>query len=67
MSHLLLSRNIEDGNARTGGGAGGHHRPANTLVQAQLVGEEYLVEVEVSAPICWWCGPVGRRFASATH
>ena len=35
--------------ARVHGAYFSHIRPANTLVQAQLVGEEYLVEIEADA------------------
>lgn len=35
--------------ARVHGAYFAHIRPANTLVQAQLVGEEYLVEIEADA------------------
>ena len=35
--------------ARVHGAYFAHSRPANTLVQAQLVGEEYLVEIEAEA------------------
>jgi enamine deaminase RidA (YjgF/YER057c/UK114 family) len=37
--------------ARVHGARFGAIRPANTLVQAQLVGEEYLVEIEAEAVI----------------
>ena len=37
--------------ARTLGERFGHIRPANTLVEARLVGPEYLVEIEVEALI----------------
>ena len=46
-------RNIADWEAvaRVHGQRFGAIRPANTLVQAQLVGEEYLVEIEAEAQI----------------
>ena len=37
--------------ARIHGSRFGHIRPANTLVQARLVGDEYLVEIEAEAVI----------------
>ena len=37
--------------ARVHGERFGHIRPANTLVQAQLVGDDYLVEIEAEAVI----------------
>jgi enamine deaminase RidA (YjgF/YER057c/UK114 family) len=37
--------------ARVHGEVFGNIRPANTLVQAQLVGEQYLVEIEAEAVI----------------
>ena len=37
--------------ARTHGERFGHIRPANTLVEARLIGPEYLVEVEAEAII----------------
>ena len=37
--------------ARVHGERFGHIRPANTLVQARLVGDEYLVEIEAEAVI----------------
>jgi enamine deaminase RidA (YjgF/YER057c/UK114 family) len=37
--------------ARVHGEVFGNIRPANTLVQAQLVGEQYLVEIEADAVI----------------
>jgi len=44
-------RRIEDWEpvARVHGERFGRVRPANTLVQAQLVGDEYLVEIEAEA------------------
>ena len=46
-------RRLEDWEAvaRVHGERFGAIRPANTLVQAQLVGEEYLVEIEAEAVI----------------
>jgi hypothetical protein len=35
--------------SRAHGARFGHIQPANTLVQAGLIGEEYLVEMEVEA------------------
>jgi len=35
--------------SRAHGARFGHIQPANTLVQANLIGEEYLVEMEVEA------------------
>jgi len=37
--------------ARVHGERFGHIQPANTLVQARLVGEEYLVEIDVEAVV----------------
>jgi enamine deaminase RidA (YjgF/YER057c/UK114 family) len=37
--------------ARVHGEVFGNIRPANTLVQAKLVGEQYLVEIEADAVI----------------
>lgn len=37
--------------ARTHGRRFGHIRPANTLVEARLIGEEYLVEIEADAVV----------------
>jgi enamine deaminase RidA (YjgF/YER057c/UK114 family) len=49
----VYMRNIADWEAvaRVHGERFGAIRPANTLVQAQLVGEEYLVEIEAEALI----------------
>ncbi|HJZ49527.1 MAG TPA: RidA family protein [Roseiflexaceae bacterium] len=46
-------RNIDDWEtvARVHGERFGAIRPANTLIQAQLVGDEYLVEIEADAVI----------------
>jgi enamine deaminase RidA (YjgF/YER057c/UK114 family) len=51
-THVYV-RNIADWEAvaRVHGERFGAIRPANTLVQAQLVGEEYLVEIEAEALI----------------
>lgn len=35
--------------AKAHGARFGHIMPANTLVQAQLVGDEYLIEIEAEA------------------
>ena len=49
----IYVKNIEDWEpvARVHGDRFSHIRPANTLVQARLVGDEYLVEIEAEAMI----------------
>ncbi len=49
----IFIRNVQDWEpvARAHGERFGHIQPANTLVQAELIGDEYLVEIEAEAVI----------------